>query len=203
MYKTDNIVKQQKRKQFSYKMPLRKERFLEIIKSGSLFSFVQCDIEVPKNLREVFASFPPIFNNNNVSRDDTGPFVREYARKEGLLTEPEGILVSKYFMENGTINTPLLLFYLNKGLVCKKTYRFVRYYPMRCFNNFVQFAVNARRGGGENQFSSVVAETMKLLTNSFYGYPIIDRSQQTVTKHLIDERNMELSIEECLSAWVF
>ena len=60
--------------------------------------------------------------------------------------------------------------------------------PVKCFNNFVQSAVNARREGDENPNSSVVAETMKLLANSSYGYQIMDRSRHTVTKYLSDER---------------
>ena len=47
---------------------------------------------------------------------------------------------------------------------------------MKCLNPFVQSAVNARREGDENQNSTVVAETMKVLANSSNGYPILDRS---------------------------
>ena len=35
---------------------------------------------------------------------------------------------------------------------------------------------NARREGDENENSSVVAKTMKLLANISYGYQIVDRS---------------------------
>ena len=48
--------------------------------------------------------------------------------------------------------------------------------------------VDARRAGDENPDSSVVAETMKLLGNSSYGYQIIDRSRHTETKYLNDEK---------------
>ena len=48
--------------------------------------------------------------------------------------------------------------------------------------------VDARRAGGENPDSSVVAETMKLLGNSSYGYQIMDRSRHTKTKYLNDEK---------------
>ena len=46
---------------------------------GSLFGYVQCDIEVPENLRELFANFPAIFKIKKVSRNDIGPFLKEYA----------------------------------------------------------------------------------------------------------------------------
>ena len=114
--------------------------------------------------------------------------MKDYAEKEGLLPQPRKMLISSYFLENGTLNTPLLLFYLELGLVCKKIYRFVEYIPVKCFNKFVQSAVNARREGDENPNSSVVGETMKLLANSSYGYQIMDRSRHTVTKYLNDEK---------------
>ena len=57
---------------------------MENIKSGSLFGYVQGDIEVPENLREAFANFPPIFKIFTVGGDDIGPFMKEYAEKEGL-----------------------------------------------------------------------------------------------------------------------
>ena len=152
MYKTGIIVKHHLLESFPYTMPLREKRLLENIKSGSQFGYVQCDFEVPENLREVFANFPSIFKNINVSRDDIGPFMKEYSEKERLLTQPRKMLKLSYFLENGTIITPLLLFYLDLRLFCKKFYRFVQYTPMKCFNNFVQSAVNARRGGRESKF---------------------------------------------------
>ena len=47
MNKTDDIVKQPLRESFPHKVPLREKRLLENIKSGSLFGYAQCDIEVP------------------------------------------------------------------------------------------------------------------------------------------------------------
>ena len=52
----------------------------------------------------------------------------------------------------------------------------------------MQSAVNARREGDEKPNSGVVAETMKMLANSSYGYQIMDRSRHTVTKYLSDEK---------------
>ena len=48
--------------------------------------------------------------------------------------------------------------------------------------------MDARRHGDENPNSIVVAETMKLLANSSYGYQIMDRNRHTVTKYLTDEK---------------
>ena len=64
----------------------------------------------------------------------------------------------------------------------------MHYTPIKRFNNFVQSAVNARREENEIAFPSFVAETMKLLANSTYGYQIMDRSRHTVTTYLSDEK---------------
>ena len=72
------------------------------------------------------------------------------------------------------------------GLECTKIQQFVQYTTKKCFNSFVQSAVNARSQGDENPNSSRMAETMKLLANNSYGYQIMDRSRHTVTKYLND-----------------
>ena len=64
-------------------------------------------------------------------------------------------------LKNGTMITPLLLFYLHLGLECTKIHQFVQYTPKKCFSSSVQSAVNARRQGAEKPNSSVVAEAMK------------------------------------------
>ena len=188
LYKTTTCVKEHLRESFPYKRPLKEENLWEQIRSGKLFGYVQCDIEVPKELKKKFANYPPIFKNTNVGRHDIELLVQDYAEKEGLLCQPWQMLISSYFLENGTLITPLLLFYLVLGLVCEKIYHFVEYTPVTCFNKFVQSAVNARREGDENPNSGFVAETMKLLANSSYGNQIMDRSRHTVTKILSDEK---------------
>ena len=105
------------------------------------------------------------------------------------MVQPRRMLISSFNLTNGSIITPLLLFCLQLGLVCKKIHRFDQYTPRKCLDTFVQSAVDARRQGDENPDSSVVAETMKLLANSSYGYQIMDCSRHTVTKYLTDEKN--------------
>ena len=60
------------------------------------------------------------------------------------MVQPRRMLISSFILTNGTIINPLLLFYLKLGLVCKKIHRFVQYTPRKCFNSFVQSAVEAR-----------------------------------------------------------
>ena len=95
--------------------------------------------------------------------------MKNYAEEERLLSQPRKMLISSFTLQNGTLITPLLLFYLQLGLVCTKINSFVEYTPKKGFNNFVQSAVDARCQVDENPNSNVVAGTMKLLANSSYG----------------------------------
>ena len=114
--------------------------------------------------------------------------MKNYAEEERLLFQPRKMLISSFTLQNGTLITPLLLFYPKLAFVCTKIHRFVEYTPKKCFNSFVQSAVGGRRKVDENPKSSVVAETMKLLGNSSYGYRNMDRSRHTVMKYLSDEK---------------
>ena len=104
------------------------------------------------------------------------------------MSQPRKMLISSSTLQNGTLITPLPLFYLQLGLVVTKIHRFVECTPRKCFNSFVQAAVDAGIKDDENPNSCVVVETMKLLANSSYGYQIKDRSQHTVAKYLSDEK---------------
>ena len=188
LYKTDASVKSHLRENFPYRRPLSEEGLMQEIIDGKLYDSVQCDIEMPEHLRDYFSNFPPIIKNTAVSRDDIRNLMKQYAEKQIFIVQPRGMLISSFILTNGTIITPLFLFFLKFGLVCKKIHRFVQCNPRKCSDNFVQSAVDARRQGDEHPISSVVAETMKLLANSPYGYQIIDCSRHTVTKYLTDEK---------------
>ena len=100
--------------------------------------------------------------------------MQNYAVENDLLEHPQRMLISSFI-------SPLFIFYMELGLQCTKVYRFVQYLLQKRFNKFVQSVVDARREGDENPLSGVVAETMKLLDNSSYGYQIMDRSRHTIT----------------------
>ena len=155
---------------------MSEEQLLQGIVDSRLSGYAQYDIKVPEHLRDYFSNLPPKFKNTLVSREDIGNLMKQYAEKENIMVQLRRMLISSFTLTNGTIITPFLLFYLKLGLVCKKIHQFVQYAPRKCFNNFVQYAVDGRRQGDNIPNSSVVAETMKLLANSSYGYQIMDRS---------------------------
>ena len=98
---------------------------VKLIKEGKLFGYVQYDIEVTEKLRENFTKFPLILKNTLVSKSDNGDLMKNYAEEERLLSQPRKMLIFSLILENGALITPLLLFYLQSSLFCKKIQRFV------------------------------------------------------------------------------
>ena len=188
LYKTTKNVKLHIRNNFPYRRSLTEPQLQEGIKTGNFFGYVQCDIEIPEKLKANLAKFPPIFKNTLVGKNDIGGSMKTYAEEEGTMSHPRKILISSFTFQNGTLITPLLFFYLQLGLFVTKRHLFVDYTPKKCFNSFLQSAVDARTNVDDNPNSSVVAETKKFLANSSYGYQITDRSRHTVTKYLTDEK---------------
>ena len=114
--------------------------------------------------------------------------MKNYAIENEMLKHPQRMLIFSFKLEKGTVITPLFNFYMELGFHCTKIYRFVQYSPRKCSNIFVKSVFDDRREGDENPLSRVVAETMKLLGNSSYGYQIMDKSRHTITKYLNDEK---------------
>ena len=145
LYKTTTNVKLHIGENFPYRKSLTEHQLLEGIKKRYLFGYAQCDIEIPENLRASFANFPPIFKNTLVSKSDNGGLMKTYAEEEGIMCQARKMLISSVIIQNGTLFTPLMLFYLQLGLVCTKIHHFVQYTPRKCFNSFVQSAVSCMR----------------------------------------------------------
>ena len=112
-----NGVKEFVNKKYPFQQSLSKNALIEKIKRGDLFGVVDCSLEVPEELYPYFENFPPIFKNCEVGRDDIGDHMKEFAERHKLLSKPRKMLISSFKLDRGPIITPLLLFYLEKGLV--------------------------------------------------------------------------------------
>ena len=144
---------------------------------GTLFGMVECDVRVPDNLREYFAEMQPVFKNTMVTRDDIGPYMRQYAEEHNILTKPRRMLVGSFHGIKLLLATPLLRWYLAHGLVVDRVYQVVEYSAKPCFRPFGDSVSAARRAGDSDPEKSIIADTMKLLGNSGYGKTVtnVDR----------------------------
>ena len=66
-----------------------------------------------------------MFKDTLVNKRDIGDLMKNYAEGKRLLSQPQKMLIS----QNGTLITPLLLFYLKLGLVVTETHCFVEHTP--------------------------------------------------------------------------
>ena len=184
---------------YPYQKPISGNKLIEDIKSGLKFGVVGCSIEVPERLREKFSEFLPIFKNCGVSLEAIGLHMKDFAHEHKLLKKPR-MLISSFCPQRAPVVTPLLEFYLERGLVLNQVYWFIQYTHEKCFESFVNSVVETRWEGDKSTFSSVVAETMKLIGNSSYGHQITDRSKHSRTQYvvgaeveeLVTERNFEI-----------
>ena len=149
-FKTNDKIKNHIKTHFPYKRRFSTDSLLAKIKDGSLFGYIQSELVVPDELKSKLANFPPIFKKTEVGIKVIGEHMKNYAIENEVFKYPQRMLISSFKLENGTIITPLLNFYLEIGLQCTKIYRFVQNTPRKCFNNFVQSVVDVRKEGDEN-----------------------------------------------------
>ena len=64
---------------------MTQQQILAAVVDGTLFGMVECDVCVPGELQEYFYEMQPVFKNASVTRDDIGPFMRQYAEEHDIL----------------------------------------------------------------------------------------------------------------------
>ena len=79
---------------------MTQQQIIAAVVDGTLFGMIECDIRVPSELRAHFAEMQPIFKNATVTRDDIGPFMREYAEENDIMSTPRRMLVGSYHGKN-------------------------------------------------------------------------------------------------------
>ena len=162
------------------KWNMTQQQIIAAVVDGTLFGMVECDVRVPEHLQDHFSEMQPIFKNANVSRDDIGPYMRQYAEENDIMSTPRRMLVGSFHGIKLLLATPLLRWYLAHGLVVDRVYQIVEYSPKPCFQNFGDSVSAARRAGDADPDKSIIADTMKLLGNSAYGKTVtnVDRHRK-------------------------
>ena len=143
--------------------------------NDKLFGFVQVDIETPEHLKEYFKEMTHIFKNAKIKFDDTCEYMQKF-HIENNIKFVQGIkMICSYFGKEMLFYTPILKWYLKKGLKITKFYNAIKYKPSYSFKNFADEVSNARRAGDIDKNYDLIAETMKLFGNSAYGKTITNK----------------------------
>ena len=187
--------------------PLRKERWkrklphqlLKEVTEETCFGYVEVDIRVPEHLKEKFAEMPPIFKNTDISLDDIGPHMREFAKRNKIMTRPRRSLIGSFFGEKILLSTPLLKFYLEEGLEVTKVYQAFQWLPKSCFAGFGDFVSHARRQADADKSQKILGETAKTVGNAGYGRFLMDVSKH----HHIEYTNDSGLVAKTINSWWF
>ena len=63
----------------------------------------------------------------------------------------------------------VFVWYLEHGLEVTRVYQVIEFDPSRCFKKFTENITNDRRAGDRDPSLKAIADTSKLIGNSFYG----------------------------------
>ena len=134
------------------------------------YTITQVDIRVPDELKPYFQEMTPIFKNTTVKKTDIGDFMTKFLDDSGRSFNDTRYLIGSMFAEKILIITPLLVWYLEHGLEVTRVYQLIEFNPARCFKDFADSVSDDRRAGDEDPNLKTIADTSKLIGNSFYGY---------------------------------
>ena len=142
---------------------ISEDKILSEVKSGDLFGMVECDIETPKELEDLYGEFQPIAKHAFLSRNDIGEHMKRFCAENDLLKKPTKALLCSYFGRKILLATPLLQWYLNHGLKVTKVYQVVQYKPIACFKQFGEEVMKARREGDADPSKKILSDSAKLI----------------------------------------
>lgn len=167
-----------------YPRQITDKKLIEMVREDQFFGFLEVDIFTPDYLKEKFFEFCPIFKNAFVSLDDLSPHMREFGEREGFMKRPSRLLISSYFGKKILLNTDLLRWYMENGLIVTKIYQAVQYEPKCCFHDFVQKCAQFRRMGDAHPDKAILANTYKLMANSSYGRCLTSRLKHCKVRYV-------------------
>ena len=115
------------------------------MKNGKLFGNIHCDIDIPDKSSYKSAHFPPFFKTNSVMLNIIGDLMKNYADKDGFLSQPRKMLSSGLMLQNGILIVTLFFLYLEPIRFRTKTHRIFEYIPNEWFNCFLQSASSGEK----------------------------------------------------------
>ena len=128
---------------------MTQQEIIAAVVDGTLFGMVDATSASRRTAR-LLSEMQPVFKNASVTRDDIGPFMRQYAEEHDILSKPRVMLVGSFRGVKILLATPLLRWYLAHGLVVDRVYQIIEYEPNPCFRRFGESVSTARRAGDED-----------------------------------------------------
>ena len=120
---------------------------LALVRTGEFFGAVEVDIEVPPDLKEKFSEFAPLFVTCEIpmTKEVIGERMYTYVEEQHLSLKPRKQLVAGLKARQILLATPLLRWYLSKGLKVTKVYQAIEWNSQPCLKDFFESVAQDRR----------------------------------------------------------
>ena len=191
-----SFVENQKPKFYlKHKGSVTTDQILRDVLNEDFFGAIECDIKVPDVWKgpppfntplspyQYFEEVCPIFCNVEVPFEKFGNHMQNYVLQNSLSQKPRKVLVSGMEAEQILINSPLLKWYLEKGMIVSKIHQVIEFSKGDCFKDFVETVTKARREGDLHPNKKLLAETWKLIGNSSYGGILMNKLKHRNIKY--------------------
>ena len=143
---------------------------IEDIISGQLFGFIIADVESSQKVVTEMTEFPPIIRKMTLTEDHLSDYTKKRLIKEkpSLKKFQRDTLVQCFNGKQLLLMTPLVKFYLEKGLRIFNISKFIQYIPSTALNPFAAHVTRMRIDAEKNNLPTK-GSTAKVFGNSSYG----------------------------------
>ena len=154
---------------------------LALVKTGKFFGAVEVDIEVPDSLKEKFSEFAPLFVTCEIpmTKEVIGEHMYKYVEEQHLSLKPRKQLVAGLKARQILLATPLLQWYLSKGLIARRVYQAIEWNSQPCLQKFFESVAQDRRQASGDPTKEAHAAKQKLTANSAYGATLLNKLNYT------------------------
>ena len=161
---------------YLFKTGITKDEIIDSVKDKSYYGFVSCDIYCPDKVFEKYENLkmPFIFQNLDLTKDHVSPPMVKLADANNV-TFPRRQLCISYNASNILMNTELLSYYLEMGLVVTNIHYALEYLPFCAFKTFVtdltkmRIDASYRIQNGEQLTGEMMQLLAKIILNASYG----------------------------------
>ena len=167
-----------KSRYMNYRFRMTESDIIEAILNDRFFGCVECDIHVPDELYEKFSEMSPLFCTTEISFNDIGEHMQEFARIHNIPQNNRKLLIGGMKAEKILLATPLVRWYLKQGLVITKIHQTIEFEKgNKCFADLCQQITDARREGDKHPDKKLISDSAKLIGNSIYGSSLLQQTR--------------------------
>jgi predicted NAD-dependent protein-ADP-ribosyltransferase YbiA (DUF1768 family) len=180
-----------------HRSKVTKDQILSGVKDGSLYGFLMVDISVPEHLKSKYKHFPPIFCNEEVTKEYIGDHMQQHISSNDIKINSRRLLVSDMQATEILLSSDLLKFYLTSlDLVCTEVHQVVEYVGKNVFQPFVKEVTKRRLEGAKNPNKEPIANLFKTIGNSSYGSTILNKFRYSRIKHVQGSKQARLEVND-------